>query len=561
MKIKIIILCTLCAMFFAFVMSVNGDTSVETVPKILNYSGHFVIEGKTMPNTPVLVIVKGSHDGVSEVYAAKEAISKNDGYYTFSFIMRERYSPLEQANYTLSIMTTEQYNHSFFVLLGSKLEEFLDVIRQGTGLSLFSLLTNDVDFRTKAENIGFSIADFNALSENEQKIVCKDFYSDATITTDTATELAVSFNTNIVVRHLLSADSRMAFDTIFDVMPGGVEKIEVYPKNAREFILNNLYKKMEFQSGKMFFNMLDVYGVIYLLNNANYSSIGNLIVSNASLLGIEGSNNYNKYINSNQKDVIHDLLVNELYKKPVDSLSAFDTVFTKVVNTAYSSIDDSSKPINNVKTGSSKVTIGNTSITDMPLDTSTPLPKPKAPFSDMAQASWAEESITKLYEQGIVAGDGTGRFLVNQPVSREEMVKMLVLAFSKYNDKDTCDFSDVATDKWYAPYIASAYINGIVKGFDDGRFGVGMKITREDATVMIARAMDLHANYNSSPFTDDILISDYAKDWVYTLRERGILRGYNDNSFNPQGLLTRAECAVMIYAGLSNISTEGGGSK
>ena len=53
-------------------------------------------------------------------------------------------------------------------------------------------------------------------------------------------------------------------------------------------------------------------------------------------------------------------------------------------------------------------------------------------------------------------------------------------------------------------------------------------------------------------FKDDAIISDYAKKAVYSLREKNIINGYN-NEFSPDGLLSRAEAAQIISNMLSKI--------
>ena len=75
-------------------------------------------------------------------------------------------------------------------------------------------------------------------------------------------------------------------------------------------------------------------------------------------------------------------------------------------------------------------------------------------------------------------------------------------------------------------------------------FGTGLEITRQDAAVMLARAIG--AENGEGSFSDDSEIADYAKGSVYALKDKGIISGREDGSFDPYGKCTRAECAVMI---------------
>ena len=76
-------------------------------------------------------------------------------------------------------------------------------------------------------------------------------------------------------------------------------------------------------------------------------------------------------------------------------------------------------------------------------------------------------------------------------------------------------------------------------------------ITREDACVMAARfmeAMDMDENDTpkTASFTDAAKISGYAKDHVDLCAKVGVINGYPDGTFQPQGEITREETAAMF---------------
>ena len=52
---------------------------------------------------------------------------------------------------------------------------------------------------------------------------------------------------------------------------------------------------------------------------------------------------------------------------------------------------------------------------------------------------------------------------------------------------------------------------------------------------------------NHAEFSDDEMISDYAKDAVYTLRGAEIINGLSDKEFAPLENATRSQAAKMIY--------------
>ena len=177
-------------------------------------------------------------------------------------------------------------------------------------------------------------------------------------------------------------------------------------------------------------------------------------------------------------------------------------------------------------------------------------------FSDVTKEHWAYNSIEYLYEKQIVNGAGEGKFLPDVTLKREELIKMLVTATGNSPTEGEESFTDVEKEKWYAGYIATAKALGITFGKNDGSFGVGEALTREDAAVLCYRAlnMDYEEAVEELNFNDKDLISDYAKEAVAKMVKLGILNGKNDGNFAPKDYCTRAEAAKILYGILEGVS-------
>lgn len=165
--------------------------------------------------------------------------------------------------------------------------------------------------------------------------------------------------------------------------------------------------------------------------------------------------------------------------------------------------------------------------------------------------SWAKESIEYLREKGIVSGVGDNRFEPNRNITREEFVKMVVEALEISTQEASCEYSDVSSDAWYYPYISAATSIGLVNGQNDGQFGIGQTITRQDMAVIILRCMqyketDLKSD-NAIIFDDSDEIASYASEAVEILSANGIMNGVGDNMFEPKGNATRAMACKVIY--------------
>lgn len=178
-------------------------------------------------------------------------------------------------------------------------------------------------------------------------------------------------------------------------------------------------------------------------------------------------------------------------------------------------------------------------------------------FGDLETCAWAEEAIDYLSKRKIVNGVGENTFAPQDLVTREQFVKMAVLAFDLYNDSAETDMNDVDVNSWAYRYVASAVENNIITGNGDNCFGMGRNITRQDMAVILYRISQLKGRtYSGVPcsFTDADSISDYAKEAVSTMSAAGILNGFEDATFRPMANATRAQAAKVIYEMLKEMN-------
>lgn len=171
-------------------------------------------------------------------------------------------------------------------------------------------------------------------------------------------------------------------------------------------------------------------------------------------------------------------------------------------------------------------------------------------FLDLGEVSWAEKEITELANRGILQGRADGQFEPNAAVTREEFVKMLVVAFQLADADAVASFEDVPENNWCYSYVASAVKAGIVQGVSQSRFGAGENISRQDMAVMAARTLQtvgVTLPEGTITFADTAEIAPYAIEAVSLLVQADVIHGTDGNQFQPQGIATRAEAAKIIY--------------
>ena len=175
--------------------------------------------------------------------------------------------------------------------------------------------------------------------------------------------------------------------------------------------------------------------------------------------------------------------------------------------------------------------------------------KPAVTYTDVAEKDWFYPYVSTLSEKGIVSGNGNGAFAPQDNVTREQFLKMLLLATDAELKAGVNTFDDVDNNGWYKEYVLTAKEMGIVNGVSATKFGVGTNISRQDMAVMISRATEkLGIKLESQPtaaFADADKVASYAKDAVNLMKSIGLIQGYN-NEFRPSDNLTRAEAAKVI---------------
>jgi hypothetical protein len=174
-----------------------------------------------------------------------------------------------------------------------------------------------------------------------------------------------------------------------------------------------------------------------------------------------------------------------------------------------------------------------------------------AVFADLDTVPWAVEAITELKKTGVINGVSATEFAPNREVTREEFAKMIVNAFSISGEGKT--FTDVPATAWYAPYVTALASSGIVNGITETKFGVGTKITRQDAAVILDRTAlkSIEEKYEydySALYMFKDYIADYAVDSIYRLYQNGVINGTSATTFSATATLTRAQAAKMIYS-------------
>jgi hypothetical protein len=117
-------------------------------------------------------------------------------------------------------------------------------------------------------------------------------------------------------------------------------------------------------------------------------------------------------------------------------------------------------------------------------------------------------------------------------------------------------FLDVQSADWYSETIRTAYAYNLINGYPDGTFRPMDLITREQAMVILSKAMVLtglkdkldsaSAEEVFGIYQDADQVSAWARQGVADTVNAGIIVGRSHQELAPQASITRAEAAVIL---------------
>lgn len=193
-------------------------------------------------------------------------------------------------------------------------------------------------------------------------------------------------------------------------------------------------------------------------------------------------------------------------------------------------------------------------VTQPPVSPSEAEPEPApARFTDLEGWEWAASAAEELnarYALNLEPEDT--HFRPGDEATRMELLHSLVqTAYPGNYDPGVTAFPDLPQDRSYARSAAFAYIRGLALGDEAGRLNPDDPITRQDALVLLYRALSAQKGGLPSPgdlsqFSDQDDLAPYAREAAGVLLSAGILKGNDAHQLQPRSPITRAEMAVLI---------------
>lgn len=175
---------------------------------------------------------------------------------------------------------------------------------------------------------------------------------------------------------------------------------------------------------------------------------------------------------------------------------------------------------------------------------------PALAFADTYR-HWADPVITQLVARDLMKGRTANTFAPEAAVTRAEFASMLTSVLGLTEEaarlqRGVSSFSDVGLNHWAKGTLELGFELGFIQPDKKGRCFPGQIISRADAALMLARALELSSSGESSP-ADLTDLPDSSREAVAAVIAAQIMTGYPDGTFRPMDNVTRAQAAVLIH--------------
>lgn len=197
-------------------------------------------------------------------------------------------------------------------------------------------------------------------------------------------------------------------------------------------------------------------------------------------------------------------------------------------------------------------------------------------FEDITSHNYARNFLEAIYAKGIMNAAGFDEFGTDIFVSRGEFARMIVKALDiplnyelskpHFNDVPTIINPDAL---WDYRYIETAAREGIIRGTGPQTFQPSASLTREQAAVIIARALDLKLGTDNAKIVKDLdkafkdggNVDYYAKASVVAVAKKGFIVGSPVDAsnlkagyvFEPKSNLLRSDAAIIVAKILADL--------
>jgi len=170
-------------------------------------------------------------------------------------------------------------------------------------------------------------------------------------------------------------------------------------------------------------------------------------------------------------------------------------------------------------------------------------------YKDINSNFWASTSILELTKKGYISGYADGTFKPNQYATRAEAASVLARSLEIPLDSNfVLKAKDVPASHPYYKEIRKLAELGIVQNNES--FRPEEPLTRAQIAKMIALTYNVKVDSINKTTFKDYPKNFWAKDYIESLADVGIIKGTTSTTFSPNKNVTRAQMSELVYRGI-----------
>lgn len=174
-------------------------------------------------------------------------------------------------------------------------------------------------------------------------------------------------------------------------------------------------------------------------------------------------------------------------------------------------------------------------------------------FKDVPKNAWYAEAVDYVESQGLMMGTSSTTFSPNSATTRGMIVSILYRMAGSPNLESPVGYpyADVNSKAYYANAVYWARQQGIVAGYSASKFGPNDPITREQMARILCQyskyaGRDVSGRANLYVFKDGGKVSNWAWDAMRWAVADKVFSGDTRGYLQPQGKATRAQVASVL---------------
>lgn len=197
-------------------------------------------------------------------------------------------------------------------------------------------------------------------------------------------------------------------------------------------------------------------------------------------------------------------------------------------------------------------------------------------FSDMAEErlSWAKDAVEEMSDSGIIKGYEDGTFRPDKAVTKEEAMVLVarICGFSESSSKEYIEIANAVCkdildgyNTQYESEVSYMLYRGLISTsdlptyFSDKNASTALK--RHEAAVILSKLVDYNCTISEKSrydltFLDSGSIPENAKAYVEYAVKNELMNGMGENMFVPDGEVTRAQMATLLYRAMNRLNLE-----